>query len=87
MVFIRKTKRLENTNKEARAVNVLQWFQEDASGTVWFTHLNIYMNKYPNNLKLSVLQYKHYTGDSLKVIRGLNDIQKKVCAPNDRGSH
>ena len=52
-----------------------------------FTCLNIYMNKYPNNLKLSVLQYKHYSGDSLKVIRGLNDIQKKVCAPNDRGSH
>lgn len=26
-------------------------------------------------------------GDSLKVILGLNDIQKKVCALNDGGAH
>lgn len=81
VVFIRKTKCLENTNEEPRPVNVLQWLHEESLGTVWVHILNIYINQHPNNLKLSVLQCKHYTtkrgmctGDSLKVILGLNDI-------------
>lgn len=81
VVFIRKIKCLENTNEEPSPVNVLQWLYEESLGTVWVHILNVYINKYPNNLKLSVLQCKHYTtkrgmctGDSLKVILGLNDI-------------
>ena len=35
VVFVRKTKCLENTNKEMSAVNVLQWLQEGSSGSVW----------------------------------------------------
>lgn len=35
VVFIRKTKCLENTNKETSPVNVFPCFQEDSSGTLW----------------------------------------------------
>lgn len=35
VVFVRKTKCLENTNKEGSAVDVLQWLHEGSSGSVW----------------------------------------------------
>lgn len=43
-------------------MNVLQGFQGDSlKAPFGFTCLNIYTNKYPNNLKLSESQYKHNT--------------------------
>lgn len=44
VVFIRKTKCLENTNKETSPVNVFQLFLEDSLGTVW-VHMSEYLHK------------------------------------------
>lgn len=44
VVFIRKTKCLENTNEEPSPMNVLQWFHEDSLGTVW-VHMSEYLHK------------------------------------------
>lgn len=76
VVFIRKTKCLENTNKETRPVNVFPCFQEDSLGTLWvhMSELSTYISTQ------TILSYRCYTvnttcqkrgmhiGDSLKVI-------------------
>ena len=86
VVFVRKTKCLENTNKEMSAVNVLQWLQERVHQALCgFARLNICTNKDAKSLTLSV--YKPYAADHLELTLGLNDIQKTVCALSDRGIH
>ena len=88
VVFVRKTKCLENTNKEMSAVNVLQWLQERVHQALCgFARLHICTNKDAISLTLSVLGYKPYAADHLELTLGLNDIQKTVCALSDRGIH
>lgn len=94
VVFIRKTTCLENTNKETSPVNVFQlflglirhrlgshvWISTQISTQTTWSYLCYSVN--PTRQKRGMC-----IGDSLKVILCLNDIQKKVCALNDRGTH
>jgi hypothetical protein len=95
VVFIRKTKCFANTNKAGspvkRAFVAPRGCTMHPSGSRVSVHLH---SKYPNNLELSELHCKHCTpeagtciSDSPKVALGLNDIQKNICVPNDRGTH